>query len=101
MYFSGLNKETIGQLVELTKGLKAGELKKAVVDSSTGFTGYNLDPKVKLLITQPWIVSPFRQRIPRRTTGGTGYNWKKIASLSRSGGFKAADGTKANTWAVT
>jgi hypothetical protein len=96
--WSLLNNETIRKTIEQIAKMREDGLEKAVVDLGTGLTGYNLEAPAKLLVP---ILSPFRSTIPRRTIPGIGTNWRSITAITPSGIFKAADGERSNSWAIT
>jgi len=68
------------------------------VTVETGLTGFNLEVPAKLLVP---LLSPFRQSIARVTVPGKGTNHKKITAVTPTSRFFAAQGAKANKFALT
>ncbi len=68
------------------------------MDLSTGLSGTDISPSVKLLVS---LLSPFRQTIPRRTTGAKVHEVHRILTASQAGSAFIADGTASNEMAIT
>jgi hypothetical protein len=101
-----LNQQTIDAVVAVLKGGPSGVyvpgtgLVQKDVTQATGLVAYNLEAPSKLLVP---VMSPLRNRIPRKNDGaGTAAEWKIITSLdtARTDIF-TAEGTKAATVNIT
>jgi hypothetical protein len=90
--------DTLGQVAEAIKGLRANPALAKAIDLATGLTGFNLEAPAKLQVP---LLAPFRQSIGRRVWPGNGTNWKAITAVTPTGTLKAAEATKANAWALT
>ncbi len=101
-----ITQQTIDAVVSVLKGGPSGVyvpgqgIVQKDITTATGLVAYNLEAPSKLLVP---VLSPLRNRIPRKNTGkGTAAEWKVITALDTNRvDIFTAEGTKAATVNVT
>lgn len=94
-----ISEESLAKAAEATKLAWADPSMRKAITVATGLTGIVLEAPAKQLVA---LMSPWRQRIPRKTQpGATAVQWKAITAVVQNAKFSTTESASANAIATT